>query len=35
MDQAAPGTGTASFSYSLDNKSFVKIGDELKMMLQS
>jgi len=29
--KAAPGTGTASFSYSLDNKSFVKIGNELNM----
>jgi beta-xylosidase len=28
---AAPGTGTASFSYSIDNKSFIKIGNELKM----
>lgn len=25
------GTGTASFSYSIDNKSFMKIGNELKM----
>ncbi|MCG6958335.1 glycoside hydrolase 43 family protein [bacterium BMS3Abin03] len=30
-DLAAPGTGTASFSYSLDNKSFIKIGNELNM----
>ena len=30
-EKAAPGTGTASFSYSLDNKSFINIGDELKM----
>jgi hypothetical protein len=29
--KAAPGTGTASFSYSLDNQSFVTIGNELKM----
>jgi beta-xylosidase len=29
--KAAPGTGTAWFSYGLDNKSFVKIGNELKM----
>ena len=29
--KAAPGTGTASFSYSTDNKSFIKIGNELKM----
>jgi beta-xylosidase len=29
--KAAPGTGTASFSYSLDNKSFIRIGNELKM----
>jgi len=29
--KAAPGTGTASFSYSLDNQSFVKIGNELEM----
>jgi beta-xylosidase len=29
--EAAPGTGTASFSYSLDNRSFVKLGNELKM----
>jgi len=29
--KAAPGTGTASFSYSLDNQSFVKIGNELNM----
>jgi beta-xylosidase len=28
---AAPGTGTVSFSYSLDNQSFEKIGNELKM----
>ena len=28
---AAPGTGTASFSYSIDNEKFVKIGNELKM----
>jgi beta-xylosidase len=28
---AAPGTGDASFSYSMDNKSFVKIGNELTM----
>ncbi len=27
----APGTGTASFLYSLDNKSFTSIGNELKM----
>jgi len=30
-NQAVPGTGTASFLYSLDNKSFAKIGDELNM----
>jgi beta-xylosidase len=30
-EKAAPGTGTASFSYSLDNQSFVKIGNELNM----
>ena len=30
--KAAPGTGTASFAFSPDNKSFVKIGNELKMM---
>jgi beta-xylosidase len=29
--KAAPGTGSASFSYSLDNRSFVKIGNELHM----
>jgi len=29
--KAAPGTGTASFSYSLDNQSFVNIGDVLNM----
>lgn len=29
--KAAPGTGTASFSYSLDNRSFVRIGNELHM----
>jgi beta-xylosidase len=29
--KAAPGTGIASFSYSLDNKSFAKVGNELKM----
>jgi len=29
--KAAPGTGTASFSYSLDNQSFVKFGNELQM----
>lgn len=29
--KAAPGTGTASFSYSLDGRSFVKIGHELHM----
>ncbi len=29
--KAAPGTGTASFSYSFDNRSFVKIGNELHM----
>ena len=29
--KAAPGTGTASFSYSLDNKQFVKIGNALDM----
>jgi beta-xylosidase len=29
--KAAPGTGTASFSYSIDNKFFIKIGNELKM----
>jgi len=29
--KAAPGTRTASFSYSLDNRSFVKIGNELFM----
>jgi beta-xylosidase len=28
---AIPGTGTAWFSYSLDNRLFVKIGNELKM----
>ena len=28
---SAPGTGTASFSYSLDNRSFVDIGNELHM----
>lgn len=28
---AVAGTGTSSFSYSLDNKSFVKIGNELNM----
>jgi len=26
-----PGSGNAFFSYSLDNKSFIKIGNELKM----
>lgn len=30
--KAAPSTGTASFSYSLDNKLFVRIGDELNML---
>jgi beta-xylosidase len=29
--KAAPGTGIASFSYSLDNESFVEVGNELKM----
>ncbi len=29
--KAAPGTGTASFSYSLDNRSFKTIGNELHM----
>jgi beta-xylosidase len=29
--KSAPGTGTASFSYSLDNRSFVNIGNELHM----
>jgi beta-xylosidase len=29
--KAAPGTGTASFQFSLDNKSFAKIGNELAM----
>jgi beta-xylosidase/enterochelin esterase-like enzyme len=29
--KAAPGTGTASFSYSIDGHSFAKIGNELKM----
>jgi beta-xylosidase len=29
--KAAPGTGDATFSYSLDNKSFVNIGNVLKM----
>jgi beta-xylosidase len=29
--KGAPGTGTASFLYSVDNKSFVKLGNELKM----
>jgi len=29
--KSAPGTGTASFSYSMDNKNFIKIGNELKM----
>jgi beta-xylosidase len=29
--KGVPGTGTASFLYSLDNKSFVKIGNELHM----
>ena len=29
--KGAPGTGTASFLYSFDNKSFVKIGTELNM----
>jgi beta-xylosidase len=29
--KATPGTGTASFLYSLDNQSFVKIGNELEM----
>lgn len=29
--KATPSTGTASFSYSIDNQSFVKIGDELNM----
>jgi beta-xylosidase len=29
--KGAPGTGTASFLYSLDNKSFTKIGNELSM----
>ena len=27
----APGSGDASFSYSLDNKTFMKLGNELKM----
>ena len=30
-DKAAAGTGTASFLYSLDNKTFIKIGNELNM----
>jgi beta-xylosidase len=29
--KASPGTGTASFLYSLDNRSFIKIGNELHM----
>jgi len=29
--KVASGTGTASFSYSLDNRSYVKFGDELRM----
>ena len=29
--KGAPGTGTASFSYSLDNKSYMNIGNELNM----
>lgn len=29
--KAAPGTGTSSFSYSLDNNSYVNIGNQLKM----
>jgi len=29
--KAAPGTGTASFSYSLDNQSFIHIGNKLNM----
>lgn len=29
--KAVPGTGTAMFSYSLDNQSFVKLGNELNM----
>jgi beta-xylosidase len=29
--KAAPGTGIALFSYSLDNKSFVNVGNEFKM----
>jgi beta-xylosidase len=29
--KAAPGTGTASFSYSADGRSFVKLGNELSM----
>jgi len=29
--KAAAGSGTASFSYSLDNRSFAKVGNELHM----
>ncbi len=29
--KSAPGTGTASFLYSFDNKSFVNLGNELNM----
>ena len=31
MEKQCSGTGTALFSYSLDNQSFVNIGNELKM----
>jgi beta-xylosidase len=30
-NKGVPGTGTATFSYSMDNKSFIKIGNELSM----
>jgi beta-xylosidase len=32
--ETVPGTGTAGFSYSLDNKSFTKIGNDVQMQFK-
>jgi len=32
--ETVPGTGTVSFSYSLDNKSFKKIGSQMQMQFK-
>ncbi|MBN1392119.1 MAG: hypothetical protein JW947_04870 [Sedimentisphaerales bacterium] len=32
--EKVPGTGIATFSYSLDNKSFTKIGNEMQMQFK-